>query len=153
MYPQLIVAARERAWPSEFGNNLNLNFKFMRPLTLHVSALSDAEYTFYTSAISDLAVASGDDSQHNNAYYENLSVGVREARAWLRGRFSDLPVSDIDVVSLTSWLTGITRVAQCLACLGLETISSEPGPHRFVIGRTVFCCTQAGSTRPGRQVV
>ena len=79
----------------------------MRPLTLHVSALSDSEYTLYTASLNDLAT----DSTHagnakfpgthvrNDAYYERASVNVREVRAWLRGRYSNLRASDIDAVS------------------------------------------------------
>lgn len=77
----------------------------MRPLTLHVSALSDSEYDLYTTSLNDL---DSTDSNTNipstthvrdDAHYERTSVGAREARAWLRGRHSDLPASDIDAVS------------------------------------------------------
>jgi hypothetical protein len=70
----------------------------MRPLLLHVSALSDAEYAFYTTALTDLAPCG--DSRDSNVDYGSLVVGIREARAWLHGRFSGLPVTDIDSVSL-----------------------------------------------------
>lgn len=79
----------------------------MRPLTLHVSALSDSEYDLYTTSLNDLASdttntnTSVSTATHgrDDAYYERMSVGVREARAWLRGRYPDLPASDIDAVS------------------------------------------------------
>ncbi|KAH7925060.1 hypothetical protein BV22DRAFT_1119794 [Leucogyrophana mollusca] len=73
----------------------------MRPLTLHVSALNDAEYKMYTESLNDLTVTGDDDLRnpvHDDAYYDRMIVGVREARAWLRGRYSDLPVSDIDSI-------------------------------------------------------
>ncbi|KAH7912752.1 hypothetical protein BJ138DRAFT_1147554 [Hygrophoropsis aurantiaca] len=73
----------------------------MRPLTLHVSALNDAEYQLYTESLIDLTVPCEDVAQntvHDDAYYEHMIVGVREARAWLRGRYSDLAVSDIDSI-------------------------------------------------------
>ncbi|KIJ63004.1 hypothetical protein HYDPIDRAFT_176112 [Hydnomerulius pinastri MD-312] len=72
----------------------------MRPLTLHVSALSDAEYNLYTASLDDLSVSSDTDpaAVHDDAHYERMSVGVREARAWIRGRYSDLPASDIDAI-------------------------------------------------------
>lgn len=53
-----------------------------RRLSLHVSALSDDEYTQYTAILDDLA-PDGDD------------LSVRETRAWLRGRYPDAPVDEI----------------------------------------------------------
>ncbi|KAH0834650.1 hypothetical protein J3R83DRAFT_10160 [Lanmaoa asiatica] len=78
----------------------------MRPLTLHVSALSDSEYNLYTTSLNDLATDSTDGNANissttnvrGDAHYDRTSVGVREARAWLRGRYSDLPASDIDAI-------------------------------------------------------
>ncbi|KAH7881884.1 hypothetical protein F5I97DRAFT_462945 [Phlebopus sp. FC_14] len=70
----------------------------MRPLTLHVSALSDLEYNLYTASLDDLSVTSDTDAVHDDGYYERMTVGVREARAWLRGRYLDLPASDIDAI-------------------------------------------------------
>ncbi|KAG6331138.1 hypothetical protein ID866_7953, partial [Astraeus odoratus] len=70
----------------------------MRPLTLHASALSDSEYSLYTSSLNDLCVSNDTDptAVYGDAHYETMAVGVREARAWLRGRYQDLPASDID---------------------------------------------------------
>ncbi|KIK28288.1 hypothetical protein PISMIDRAFT_7759 [Pisolithus microcarpus 441] len=70
----------------------------MRPLTLHASALSDVEYDLYTSSLNDLCVTNDTDPSiaRNDAHFETTTVGVREARAWLRGRYHDLPASDID---------------------------------------------------------
>ncbi|KAG9311932.1 hypothetical protein JVU11DRAFT_8193 [Chiua virens] len=75
----------------------------MRPLTLHVSALSDSEYDLYTTSLADLATDTPDGNAHiphirDDAQYDRTSVGVREARAWLRGRYSDVPASDIDAI-------------------------------------------------------
>ncbi|KIK76917.1 hypothetical protein PAXRUDRAFT_835178 [Paxillus rubicundulus Ve08.2h10] len=72
----------------------------MRPLVLHVSALSDAEYDLYTASLNDLSVTidTAPTAVCDGAHYECMSVGVREARAWLRGRYSDLAASDIDAV-------------------------------------------------------
>jgi hypothetical protein len=68
----------------------------MRSLFLHVSALNDDEYTLFTSSFadliaSDLPLATDDD-------FEKLTVSIREARAWLRGRYADLPITDLDAV-------------------------------------------------------
>ncbi|KAI6134828.1 hypothetical protein EDD17DRAFT_1548956 [Pisolithus thermaeus] len=70
----------------------------MRPLTLHASALSDVEYDLYTSSLNDLCVTNDTDPSiaRDDAHFETTTVGVREARAWLRGRYHDLPASDID---------------------------------------------------------
>jgi hypothetical protein len=83
----------------------------MRRLSLHASALNDVEYGVYTAALDDLAedgeggvgVDGGQDrgergGGEDDVYYERLCVGVREARAWLRGRFEGVSASDIDVV-------------------------------------------------------
>lgn len=73
----------------------------MRRLSLHASALSDDEYDLYTSSIEDLAPC---DSNLNDArddtFYERIAVGVREVRAWLRGRYRDTPVNTIDAVCI-----------------------------------------------------
>ena len=65
-----------------------------RPLALHVSALNDAEFALYTAAILDISEHDPADVQD----YDKLDVGVREARAWLRGRYNDLPVQQIDSI-------------------------------------------------------
>ncbi|KAF7973096.1 hypothetical protein HWV62_16196 [Athelia sp. TMB] len=71
----------------------------MRQLSLHASALSNDEYELYTSSLNDLADAHGNPNQsYDDAYYEDLKVGVREARAWFRGRYSHIAVSDIDMI-------------------------------------------------------
>ena len=76
----------------------------MRRLNLHASALNDAEYSLYTASLDDLAeshTTDGDDNRsHDDAYYDRLTVGLREARAWFRGRYSHVPVSDIVSVCL-----------------------------------------------------
>ncbi|KAG1890478.1 uncharacterized protein F5891DRAFT_1071994 [Suillus fuscotomentosus] len=68
----------------------------MRPLILHVSALNDLEYNLFTSSLNDLAVSP--DTVHDDAHFEVMSVGVREVRAWLRGRYPNLPTADIDKI-------------------------------------------------------
>ncbi|KAH8110384.1 hypothetical protein DFH11DRAFT_1880653 [Phellopilus nigrolimitatus] len=67
-----------------------------RRLFLHVSALSDTEYAVYVDALHDLLddgnCAVPDDE------LERKQVGVREVRAWMKGRFRDLGVGEIDKV-------------------------------------------------------
>ena len=68
----------------------------MRSLFLHVSALNDDEYTLFTSSFADLVAP--DPPLKSDDDFEKLAVSIREARAWLRGRYPDLPVSDLDQV-------------------------------------------------------
>ncbi|KIK70445.1 hypothetical protein GYMLUDRAFT_32461 [Collybiopsis luxurians FD-317 M1] len=68
-----------------------------RRLDLHVSALNDAEYQLYTSSLADITLSDGQlDSISQD--FDNLSVSVREARAWLRGRYSHLPAATLDSI-------------------------------------------------------
>lgn len=77
-----------------------------RPLFLHTSALSDAEYTVYVEALCDILEdiepgdAGGDNAKLTDEELEARMVGMREARAWMRGRYRDVSVSDIDKVRL-----------------------------------------------------
>ncbi|KAF5323231.1 hypothetical protein D9619_013526 [Psilocybe cf. subviscida] len=72
-----------------------------RRLALHASALSDAEYAVYTGSLKDLVL--GDSDAHegggeDDEYFARMQMGVREARAWLRGRYADVPVQTIDTI-------------------------------------------------------
>jgi hypothetical protein len=84
-------------------NPFYVSFSTMRRLALHASALSDAEYELYTAILRDIALADDDNATGSSgatddAYFESLNIGVREVRAWLRGRYSSLPSSTIDQV-------------------------------------------------------
>ena len=72
----------------------------MRPLSLHASALSDTEYDVYTASLHVIAdePTSDEDVVHDDAHYEQMSVGVREVRAWLRGRYSHISACTIDSI-------------------------------------------------------
>jgi hypothetical protein len=77
----------------------------MRQLSLHASALNNAEYELYTSSLQDLAWTDDPDSftsnsRQDDAYYEQMRVGVREVRAWMRGRYAHLTPASIDGVIL-----------------------------------------------------
>lgn len=52
-----------------------------RPLTLHVSALSNAEYNAYTANLAEAT------APMPNVAWEDVSMGVREARGWIKGRY------------------------------------------------------------------
>ncbi|VDC05833.1 unnamed protein product [Peniophora sp. CBMAI 1063] len=64
-----------------------------RPLSLHVSALSEEEYKSFTSAFYDLL---GDDAHLDDDALGRETVSLREARAWLRGRYQDMQVAHVD---------------------------------------------------------
>ena len=70
----------------------------MRPLTLHASALTDSEYTLYTTALLDLAGEDPNEHPHDDSYYAALAVSAREARAWIRGRYTALAPAQVDAV-------------------------------------------------------
>lgn len=72
----------------------------MRPLTLHSSALNDAEYAVYIACLRDLVEDDESNMKAGDTFYESMHVGVREARAWLRGRYATLAPGMIDSVSL-----------------------------------------------------
>jgi hypothetical protein len=70
----------------------------MRTLFLHVSALNEDEYTLFTSSFTDLLAS--DTPLTTDADFDKQKVSIREARAWLRGRYADLPVSDLNQVRI-----------------------------------------------------
>ncbi|KAL0959071.1 hypothetical protein HGRIS_014371 [Hohenbuehelia grisea] len=72
----------------------------MRQLALHISALNDDEYEIYTSSFNDLALNDCNDTPAKppHDFYEKSTVGVREIRAWMRGRFSTVQVAKIDEI-------------------------------------------------------
>lgn len=123
----------------------------MRRLTLHTSALNDAEYDLYTSSIQDLALVDSNLSNgRDDTFYEQISLGVREVRAWLRGRYQDTPVNTIDAVCARP------MVAQSYICLSLlysdpQAFLSDSLARRNSCGRRVLCCSQAGIARPERE--
>ncbi|KAI0259071.1 hypothetical protein BC834DRAFT_661855 [Gloeopeniophorella convolvens] len=68
----------------------------MRSLFLHLSALNEDEYALFTSSLTDLVAS--DTPPLDDEQFEKQSVSIREARAWLRGRYADLPVTDLDEI-------------------------------------------------------
>jgi len=70
-----------------------------RPLVLHLSALSDAEYKLFTESLADITDDdAGRRHSRSDADYEQVSVGVREVRAWLRGRYPNVSSAIIEEV-------------------------------------------------------
>lgn len=70
----------------------------MRPLTLHASALNDDEYASYTSILKDLAWVDDSGQPHDDVYYEQITISLRETRGWLRGRYCEVSPATIDSV-------------------------------------------------------
>ncbi|KAI5120809.1 hypothetical protein M0805_003207 [Coniferiporia weirii] len=69
-----------------------------RRLFLHLSALSDAEYAVYVDALRDLLDDGSLAAKLPDDELERKQVGVREVRAWMKGRFRDLSAGEIDKV-------------------------------------------------------
>ncbi|PFH45493.1 hypothetical protein AMATHDRAFT_88789 [Amanita thiersii Skay4041] len=89
------------------SNIVHNSSQHMRQLTLHASALNDSEYDLYTSSLNDIALQDEHESPsingkptvaHDDAHYERMTIGVREVRAWLRGRYSHVPATTIDAI-------------------------------------------------------
>lgn len=79
--------------------------EIMRQLSLHASALNDAEYELYTSCLRDLAWTDETDGEgssptsgHDDAYFERIRIGVRELRGWMRGRYAHVAPASLDGV-------------------------------------------------------
>lgn len=69
----------------------------MQFYSLHVSALNDAEYDYFTTSFSDLLV-DADAYPTDDSRYDQATISTRETRAWLRGRYSSVALSDLDAV-------------------------------------------------------
>lgn len=75
----------------------------MRPLNLHISALSNNEYELYTQTLEEIALLDGTQTQQgdeSDSRWEQTSVGVRNVRAWIRGRYPCITIVDLDSVRL-----------------------------------------------------
>ncbi|KAJ7250030.1 hypothetical protein B0H12DRAFT_1219800 [Mycena haematopus] len=66
-----------------------------RRLSLHLSALSDAEHALFTASLADLADIDPADPALD---WDRVSVSVREARAWLCGRYASIGSGVIDEI-------------------------------------------------------
>ena len=64
----------------------------MRPLSLHSSALNDAEYNTFTENLGSLLDSDCEDP-------EAQTLSIREVRAWMRGRYPAVPATTVDKVS------------------------------------------------------
>ena len=82
-----------------FTSPLLFSVSPMLPLFLHVSALSDWEHGVFTTSFANLVAS--DASFTTDSDFETYTVTVREAGAWLRGRYPDVSVNDCNKVSIS----------------------------------------------------
>jgi hypothetical protein len=128
-----------------FLPSTSVNCYPMRALTLHVSALNDAEYDTYTDALNDLTT-DGKHALTSDQYYDKVKVGVREVRAWLRGRFSTVPITDIDSVSLS-----LNPSVAALTITDTQTLLPQSGSRRCTHGQSILCCYASCNALQGRK--
>ena len=97
----------------------------MRPLILHSSALNNAEYDLYTSSLKDIALLDDKpcDTLRSDSFYDDLTVSVREARAWLRGRYSSIEPLVLDSVSPPSLVSSSVADVMSLSPLRSSVFS------------------------------
>ncbi|KAF8198252.1 hypothetical protein K438DRAFT_702926 [Mycena galopus ATCC 62051] len=89
----------------------------MRPLTLHTSALNDAEYALFTENLASLLDL---DTDKDQAEFETQTLTVREVRAWMRGRYAGIPVATIDrILALFPCKDGMLTGGEFFAALRL----------------------------------
>lgn len=89
-----------------------------RRLFLHLSALSDAEYSFYVDALRDLLddeAGSQEGPKLSDDALERKNVGLREVRAWMKGRFRDVGAVEIDKVGILIATFGATAIGNLRA--------------------------------------
>lgn len=134
--------------------SLSLHFSSMRPLILHSSALNNAEYDLYTSSLKDIALLDDKpcDTLRSDSFYDDLTVSVREARAWLRGRYSSIEPLVLDSVSPPSLVS--SSVADVMSL----SLPSDP-PSFLSVSLSVrhaqrwpiFCHATSRNPRPQRR--
>lgn len=77
-----------------------------RNLFLHLSALSDSEYSTYVEALSEIVddgEVDGESGAHarlSDGELETRRVSLPVVRAWMKGRFRDLGPGEIDKASV-----------------------------------------------------
>lgn len=128
-----------------------------RVLFLHTTALSDAEYTAYFDALHDIMdepdQAGG--PVNTKSIDENLEahvIGIREARAWMRGRFRDMGnLSNVDKVCLIQFHSSYGNLSSMVSYYDLHSRCHPTGSwdaHAFrskplYLGGAVLRCAQA----------
>jgi hypothetical protein len=115
----------------------------LRRLSLHPSALSDAEHALFTASLADLVDV--DPTSNDATDWDRISVTVREARAWICGRYASLGTGTIDEVCFCLLFSLYhERKIRCLQILRLFPALTLGGGTFFALLRLVLH-TQAGS--------
>lgn len=94
----------------------------------------------YTSSLKDIALLDDKpcDTLRSDSFYDDLTVSVREARAWLRGRYSSIEPLVLDSVSPPSLVS--SSVADVMS-LSLSPLRSSVFSLRLSLSPT--CSTVA----------
>ncbi|KAJ7627883.1 hypothetical protein B0H17DRAFT_1218439 [Mycena rosella] len=101
-----------------------------RRLALHPSALSDAEHALFTTSLADLADTTGD--------LEHTAVSVREARAWLCGRYAAVGSGTVDEILRLSFFVALRLVLHAQAGRAVDRGLA------FVQGAFAYSCYLTG---------
>ncbi|KAJ3543132.1 hypothetical protein NMY22_g3248 [Coprinellus aureogranulatus] len=128
-------------------SSLHLRGIAMRKLSLHASALTDDEYTLYTHALKELAeidvnqpqLTGGQGADGDDEYYEGITLGVREVRAWLRGRYA----GKIEVGVMDNNWALTSKV-------DLEVLFAHPRCCGCAQRRSILRCAASGNARRER---
>ena len=119
-----------------------------RRLFLHLSALSDEEYSSYISALKDVIDDERELACASEQELENRVLGVREVRAWMKGRYRD--VQEIDKVCAGFIIARSVRGLGTLMCMGLadsSTVLSGSVAKGHDNWWAVPCCAEIGYAR------
>ena len=139
----------------------------MRPLSLHVSTLDNNEYTFFTYSFADLVSSDAPLTTDDNFEKYPLSP-----HAWLHRRYPDLPVTNLNHVSISLSSPGATflttmpdspfvllkskarhqpyqgsifcHLLSCFTCSQWSTVGQQPRFRRFMLTFMFVChCAQS----------
>lgn len=86
-----------------------------RPLALHSSALSEAEYTAYSSIVSELIDGQGSTRRQQD---ESSEVPIGEARGWMRGKYG------VDAGTIDQVCCGLRRLQGAIPIRANDTFPS-----------------------------
>ncbi|KAF7312820.1 Glycolipid transfer protein [Mycena kentingensis (nom. inval.)] len=94
-----------------------------RTLSLHPSALSDAEHVLFAGSLASLI-----DQPADTIDWDRAAVSVREARAWLCGRYPDLGAGTVDEI-LRLFAPATTLSAGAFAAVLRLALHAQAGEH------------------------
>jgi len=128
--------------------------RMARPLTLHLSALSDDEYTLYTSSLSEISSppSSPSSSTPKDAYWEDRIVSLREARGWMRGRYGveGGVIDTVRALPLQCVFAACERLTSC-GFTDPQDVLPDVRPDRHANLRPILCSHAARVVCPTRR--